>query len=72
MAVNKNDEVLAAAILEQISGEWFVRMPCNMLIYFSADMVADVGYARTVNYLRDLADAIEGVGMDLEGRKTWK
>jgi hypothetical protein len=72
MAVNKNDKVLATAMLEQISDEWFVRMPCNMLSYFSAQMVVDVGCARTVNYLRDMADAIEGAGMRLDGRKTWK
>ena len=72
MAVNKNDKVLASEMLQQISGEWYVRMPCNNLSYFTALMVADVGYARTVKHMRDLADAIEGAGMRLDGRKTWK
>jgi hypothetical protein len=43
-----------------------------MLIVYSSQMVGQRGYAKTVDYLRDMADVIEKCGMDLDGRKTWK
>jgi hypothetical protein len=72
MSSLKNDMAMANAMLEQLPREWLSTMTGNMLIVYSSQMVGQRGYAKTVDYLRDLADVIEKCGMDLDGRKTWK
>ena len=72
MAVNKNDMAMVKGMLEQIPSEWSSMMPHNMLTYFSAQMVGQRGYAKTVEYLLDMADVIEKCGMDLDRRNRWK
>ena len=72
MEVNKNDMATTQAMLEQIPDEWLSAMSGNMLIYFSSHMVCHRGYAKTVDYLRDMADLIEKCGMNLDGRNRWK
>jgi hypothetical protein len=72
MAVNKNDKAIVKGMLERIPSEWSSMMPHNMLTYFSAQMVGQRGYAKTVEYLLDMADVIEKCGMDLDRRNRWK
>jgi hypothetical protein len=72
MSSLKNDMAMANAMLEQLPREWLSTMTGNMLIVYSSQMVGQRGYAKTVDYLRDMADVIEKCGMDLDGRKTWK
>jgi hypothetical protein len=72
MSSLKNDIAMANAMLEQLPPEWLSTMSSNMLIVYSSQMVGQRGYAKTVDYLRDMADVIEKCGMDLDGRKTWK
>jgi len=72
MSSLKNDMAMANAMLEQLPPEWLSTMSSNMLIVYSSHMVGQRGYAKTVDYLRDMADVIEKCGMDLDGRKTWK
>jgi hypothetical protein len=72
MAVNKNDMAILTAMIKDIPEEWSLMMPQNMMTYFAGHMVVHIGYAKTVDYLRDMADGIEKCGMELDGRKTWK
>lgn len=41
-------------------------LPVNLITHAVSLLIADAGYAATCNHLRDMSDAIEKIGMELE------
>lgn len=70
MAEFNGDPVMALRVMQGVDAKWLDNMPTNFMLVIAAQMIGLVGYARTVDALRDLADIIEKQGMEMEFGKN--
>jgi len=70
MEINSKDYLIMTALINDLPQEWLAEAPKHLLIYYAAQCVIGVGYAKTTNALRDLADLIENAGMQMEFDKN--
>ena len=66
MLSEEKEFAIAAAVEKTITSDDMVVQPINLITHAVSLLILDVGYAATSNHLRNMADAIERMGMGLE------